>query len=131
MTYRPRRFNRIAEVVQGIELWKKVTFYVALPGTLLASIYCINGHLEHEKHSHRPEFVPYEHLRIRTKVSSVRSPNNNRFCSARLRTHRSLDFSALWSCTNRRLDLCPFCRPFSMILTFCRWESKWFFFFVG
>lgn len=58
----------IAEVLQGVDLWKKVTFFVALPGCLLASIYCINGHLEHEKHSHRPEFIPYEHLRIRTRV---------------------------------------------------------------
>lgn len=57
-----------AEVVQGVELWRKVTFFVALPGTLLATIYCVNGHLEHKKHEKRPEFVPYEHLRIRTKV---------------------------------------------------------------
>ncbi|KAF0773911.1 cytochrome c oxidase subunit 6A2, mitochondrial-like [Aphis craccivora] len=55
------------EVVQGLELWKKVTYFIGLPGCLLASIYCINGHLEHEKHSSRPEFVPYEHLRIRTR----------------------------------------------------------------
>ena len=55
------------EVIQGVELWRKVTYYVALPGSLLASIYCIYYHLEHEKHSHRPEFIPYEHLRIRTK----------------------------------------------------------------
>lgn len=56
------------EVVQGVELWKKVTYFIALPGCLLASIYCINGHLEHNKHEKRPEFVPYEHLRIRTRV---------------------------------------------------------------
>ncbi|VVC24269.1 Cytochrome c oxidase, subunit VIa [Cinara cedri] len=55
------------EVLQGVDLWKKITYFVALPGVLLASIYIINGHLEHEKHTHRPEFIPYEHLRIRTR----------------------------------------------------------------
>lgn len=58
----------IAEVIQGVGLWKKVTYFVAFPGCLLATVYCINGHLEHEKHTTRPEFIPYEHLRIRTRV---------------------------------------------------------------
>jgi len=60
-----------AEVVQGVELWRKVTYYVALPCCLFASVYCINGHLEHEKHTKRPEFIPYEHLRIRTRVCAT------------------------------------------------------------
>ncbi|XP_050435632.1 cytochrome c oxidase subunit 6A2, mitochondrial-like [Adelges cooleyi] len=59
-------FNK-PEVLQGVKMWKNFTFYLALPGCLLASIYCIGAHLEHEKHVKRSEFVPYEHLRIRTR----------------------------------------------------------------
>lgn len=55
------------KVVLGVELWKKLTYWVALPSYLLANIYCINGHLKHNKHAKRPEFIPYSYLRIRTK----------------------------------------------------------------
>ncbi|XP_050534273.1 cytochrome c oxidase subunit 6A2, mitochondrial-like [Daktulosphaira vitifoliae] len=55
------------EVIQGVNMWKKITLFFAFPACLLASIYCINGHIEHGKHEKRSEFIPYEHLRIRTR----------------------------------------------------------------
>uniref|UniRef100_A0A182NP46 Cytochrome c oxidase subunit n=1 Tax=Anopheles dirus TaxID=7168 RepID=A0A182NP46_9DIPT len=51
----------------GYKVWKKMTFLVALPAVGLCFL---NTYLEHQKeHGHRarPKFVPYEHLRIRTK----------------------------------------------------------------
>ncbi|XP_055615541.1 cytochrome c oxidase subunit 6A, mitochondrial-like [Toxorhynchites rutilus septentrionalis] len=50
----------------GYKLWKKLSFFVALPGVGLCML---NAYLKHqEEHGHsRPEFLPYEHMRIRTK----------------------------------------------------------------
>jgi len=51
----------------GIRLWKILSFAVALPG--VAACY-INAQLmekEEREHHVRPEFVPYSHLRMRTK----------------------------------------------------------------
>lgn len=60
--------NQITGVFLGVELWKTLTYWVALPGCLMATIFCVNGHLEHSKHEKRPEFIPYSYMRIRTKV---------------------------------------------------------------
>ncbi|XP_055524451.1 cytochrome c oxidase subunit 6A, mitochondrial [Wyeomyia smithii] len=50
----------------GYKVWKKLSFFVALPAVGLCML---NAYLKHqEEHGHpRPEFVPYEHMRIRTK----------------------------------------------------------------
>ncbi|KAG5679038.1 hypothetical protein PVAND_008639 [Polypedilum vanderplanki] len=49
----------------GWKLWKRLSFFVALPGV---GVCMLNTYLEHQKHGHeRPEFVPYEYLRIRNK----------------------------------------------------------------
>ncbi|GLH10033.1 Cytochrome c oxidase subunit 6A, mitochondrial [Gryllus bimaculatus] len=49
----------------GVKLWKSLSFFVALPGV---GICMLNAYLKHQEESHeQPEFVPYEHLRIRTK----------------------------------------------------------------
>lgn len=46
--------------------WKILTFVVALPGV---AVCMLNMYLKEQSHSHeQPEFVPYSHLRIRSKV---------------------------------------------------------------
>lgn len=49
----------------GYKLWKNLTLFVALPAIGLSMTSC---YLDHTKgHHERPEFVPYDHLRIRNK----------------------------------------------------------------
>lgn len=46
--------------------WKILTFVVALPGV---GVCMLNMYLKEQQHTHeQPEFVPYSHLRFRTKV---------------------------------------------------------------
>uniref|UniRef100_A0A182JII0 Uncharacterized protein n=1 Tax=Anopheles atroparvus TaxID=41427 RepID=A0A182JII0_ANOAO len=51
----------------GYKIWKKMTFFVALPAIGLCFLNVYLDHREHHGHRARPEFVPYEHLRIRNK----------------------------------------------------------------
>ncbi|XP_008327587.1 cytochrome c oxidase subunit 6A2, mitochondrial [Cynoglossus semilaevis] len=45
--------------------WKILSFALALPGV---GVCCLNAYLKSQEHSHeQPEFVPYNHLRVRTK----------------------------------------------------------------
>ena len=48
------------------EFWRKVFFYVSVPAIILSAANTYMMEKEHYAHFHRPEFVPYEHLRIRT-----------------------------------------------------------------
>lgn len=51
----------------GHTLWKKLSFFVAFPAIGLGMV---NAYLAHQEHAHheRPEFQPYDYLRVRTKV---------------------------------------------------------------
>ena len=53
------------EHVSGVALWKKLTFFAAIPAVILIS--CSVAFLD-DHHPKRPEFVPYEYMRRRTKV---------------------------------------------------------------
>lgn len=50
----------------GYKLWKKVTFFVAIPSVMLCML---NTYLAHQADHGKPrqEFVKYEHLRVRNK----------------------------------------------------------------
>ncbi|XP_014485734.1 PREDICTED: cytochrome c oxidase subunit 6A2, mitochondrial-like [Dinoponera quadriceps] len=51
---------------KGALLWKRITYFVAFPAIGLAMF---NSYLNHQAHHNdpRPEFIPYEHMRRRTK----------------------------------------------------------------
>ncbi|CAG5920565.1 cytochrome c oxidase subunit 6A1, mitochondrial [Menidia menidia] len=50
---------------QSAKTWKILSFVVALPGV---AVCMLNMYLKEQQHSHeQPEFVPYTHLRIRSK----------------------------------------------------------------
>ncbi|NXV81938.1 CX6A1 oxidase, partial [Atlantisia rogersi] len=59
-----RSMSAAAHDGDGVRLWKLLSFVVALPGVGVCMLNCyLKAQHEHE----RPEFVPYPHLRIRTK----------------------------------------------------------------
>lgn len=56
-------------VLGGWKLWKKLSFFVAFPAVGLGML---NAYLAHQEHAHdeQPEFIPYEFMRVRTKVNN-------------------------------------------------------------
>ncbi|XP_015221494.1 cytochrome c oxidase subunit 6A1, mitochondrial [Lepisosteus oculatus] len=54
-----------AEQHQGGRMWKVLTFVVALPGV---GVCMLNTYLKAQHHDQeQPEFIPYTHLRVRSK----------------------------------------------------------------
>ncbi|XP_025269497.1 cytochrome c oxidase subunit 6A1, mitochondrial [Camponotus floridanus] len=51
---------------QSLLLWKRISFFVGVPAICLAMLNCYLNHQAHHN-DERPEFVAYEHMRIRTK----------------------------------------------------------------
>ena len=49
----------------SFKMWKIMTFVICLPGIALSTFVNLGPNAEHH---HRPEFVPYEYMRIRSKV---------------------------------------------------------------
>ena len=57
-------------------MWRILSFVVALPAV---GVCMVNAYLKHqEEHHEPPPFVPYEHLRIRTKVIYNLKKNNTK-----------------------------------------------------
>ena len=52
--------------VPTMNMWKKVSAFVAIPAMALCGYQAYTVEVEHMSHG-RAEFVPYPHLRIRTK----------------------------------------------------------------
>ncbi|KAI8489095.1 PREDICTED: cytochrome c oxidase subunit 6A, mitochondrial-like isoform X1 [Branchiostoma belcheri] len=51
----------------GMDLWKKMSVLVALPALVICMLNAYLKEKEHHEHP-RPEFLPYNHLRIRSKA---------------------------------------------------------------
>ncbi|CAO1302540.1 unnamed protein product [Diamesa hyperborea] len=51
----------------GYKLWKRLSFFVAIPAVALCMLNTYLKHQEDHETYVRPEFVKYEHLRIRNK----------------------------------------------------------------
>ena len=62
----------VAEFAGAQRMWMMLTFFVAFPFCGLA-YYTAMKNEEKERHRPRREFVPYAHLRIRTKVNSYKN----------------------------------------------------------
>ncbi|KAI8480601.1 PREDICTED: cytochrome c oxidase subunit 6A, mitochondrial-like isoform X2 [Branchiostoma belcheri] len=68
----------------GMDLWKKMSVLVALPALVICMLNAYLKEKEHHEHP-RPEFLPYNHLRIRSKPfpwgdgvkSLFHNPHNN------------------------------------------------------
>ncbi|XP_043488287.1 cytochrome c oxidase subunit 6A1, mitochondrial-like [Polistes fuscatus] len=61
-----RQFASVAEKSgkDPAALWRNLYLFVGIPATLLGLLNC---YLTEQEHGERPEFIPYEHLRIRHK----------------------------------------------------------------
>ncbi|XP_055024247.1 cytochrome c oxidase subunit 6A1, mitochondrial [Misgurnus anguillicaudatus] len=60
-----RQLSAVAHGEQAAKTWKILSFVVALPGV---AVCMVNMYLRSQQHSHeQPEFIPYSHLRIRSK----------------------------------------------------------------
>merc|ERR1712150_215515 len=51
----------------GMKTWMRMTYLIALPGVAICWVNAQIKEKEHHEHYERPEFLAYEHLRIRSK----------------------------------------------------------------
>ncbi|XP_068606170.1 cytochrome c oxidase subunit 6A2, mitochondrial [Brachionichthys hirsutus] len=64
----------------GARTWKILSFVLALPGV---AVCMVNAYMKMQQHPHEaPEFVPYSHLRIRSKKFPWGDGNHSLFHNA-------------------------------------------------
>ncbi|KAB0793785.1 hypothetical protein PPYR_13405 [Photinus pyralis] len=51
----------------GYKIWKRLTYLLAFPAIALCGANCYLAHQKEHAEHHRPPFVKYEHMYIRTK----------------------------------------------------------------
>ncbi|XP_020486765.1 cytochrome c oxidase subunit 6A1, mitochondrial [Labrus bergylta] len=67
---------------QAARTWKILSFVVALPGV---AVCMLNMYLKEQSHTHeQPDFVPYAHLRIRSKRFPWGDGNHSLFHNSHL-----------------------------------------------
>lgn len=71
-----------------VRTWKILSYTVALPGVAVCMINAYMKFQEHHAHHVTPEFVPYAHLRLRSKVRSDVSCCASRFGQYGVRMRR-------------------------------------------
>ncbi|KYM89942.1 Cytochrome c oxidase subunit 6A1, mitochondrial [Atta colombica] len=64
-------------------LWKRLSYFVGFPAIGLAMVNCYLSHQAHHD-DERPEFVAYEHLRIRTKKYPWGDGNHSLFHNSKM-----------------------------------------------
>lgn len=101
-------------------MWKALTYFVALPGVAVSMLNVYLKSRQHDEHE-RPEFVPYPHLRIRSKV---RPPAASLLVKTHAFSLESLSV-ALWktplACANSLKDLASY-TTVSLVQNLQGWE---------
>ncbi|XP_012061157.1 PREDICTED: cytochrome c oxidase subunit 6A1, mitochondrial-like [Atta cephalotes] len=72
-----------AEQFDAQLLWKRLSYFVGFPAIGLAMVNCYLSHQAHHD-DERPEFVAYEHLRIRTKKYPWGDGNHSLFHNSKM-----------------------------------------------
>ncbi|KAA0713831.1 Cytochrome c oxidase subunit 6A, mitochondrial [Triplophysa tibetana] len=77
-----RKLSAAVHGEQAAKTWKILSFVVALPGV---AVCMVNMYLRAQQHDHgQPEFVPYSHLRIRSKRFPWGDGNHSLFHNSHL-----------------------------------------------
>ena len=92
------------EFAGGERMWMLASFFIALPGVGLAWLNAKKREEVSEHHHHHPDFVPYAHLRLRTKVIYV-TKFNFWFFSVSVELHFSQHSFAYFEISSKMLML--------------------------